>query len=116
MEQPRRRHPTRLARAGVGGHHPVLPGNSLSAWDAPTLAALLRKFPCAKAYINGHNHAGAHVVREGFHYLTLDGMVDTRDRNAFSVATLYRDRLELTGFGRQESRVLGFRAQGRSQV
>jgi 3',5'-cyclic AMP phosphodiesterase CpdA len=93
----------------VMGHHPILPLEGHTIWNAPRLDALLREYPCAKVYLNGHNHAGAYSDADGFHYLTLDGMVETRDENAFSHARLYRDRMELIGFGRQESYRLPFR-------
>ena len=38
--------------------------------------------------------------------LTLDGMLNTKDTNAFAHAALFPDRLEITGFGRQESHSL----------
>ena len=70
---------------------------------------LLQKHACAKLYLNGHNHAGHYEDSEGLHYLTLDGMVETEKENAFGYADLYADRLEITGFGRQESHTLKFR-------
>ena len=71
--------------------------------------ALFQKHTCAKLYINGHNHAGHYLDSEGLHYLTLDGMVETKDTNAFAIADLYSDRLEINGFGRQGSHILKFR-------
>ena len=94
----------------VFGHHPVLPGESHAIWNHTALTDLFRAFPCVKAYLNGHNHAGAYVARDGCHYLTLDGMLDTKDTNAFGHAALYADRLVVTGFGRQPSHTLQFEA------
>jgi hypothetical protein len=91
------------------GHHPVLPNKAYSVWDSEGLAALFQKYPCAKAYLNGHDHAGAYVDSDGFHFLTLDGMVETESTNAYAYAELYRDRLEVVGFGRQESHTLKLR-------
>ncbi len=93
----------------VFGHHPILPQESHSIWNAPKLNRLLQKHPCAKLYINGHNHAGHYMDSNGLHYLTLDGMVETKDTNAFAMADLYSDHLKITGFGRQESHLLKFR-------
>lgn len=93
----------------VMGHHPILPLEGHTIWNAPRLDTLLREYPCAKAYLNGHNHAGAYTDAGGLHYLTLDGMVETRDENAFAHAKLFSDRMELIGFGRQESYRLPFR-------
>jgi hypothetical protein len=90
------------------GHHPVIPNDGHSAWNSPALERLFRAHPCAKLYINGHDHAGGYATAKGFHYLTLDGMLNTKDENAFASADLYPDRLEVTGFGRQESYALRF--------
>ncbi len=91
------------------GHHPVLPEEAHSTWNTRELRDLFARYPCAKAYLNGHNHAGAYHEAGGFHYLTLDGMLNTRDQNAFAVAKVHPDRLEISGFGRQESHTLKFR-------
>jgi 3',5'-cyclic AMP phosphodiesterase CpdA len=91
------------------GHHPVLPNKAHSVWDSEGLAQLFQKYPCAKAYLNGHDHAGAYVDAGGFHFLTLDGMVETESTNAYAYAELYPDRLEVVGFGRQESHTLKLR-------
>lgn len=91
------------------GHHPVLPNKRHSVWDSDGVAQLFQKYPCAKAYLNGHDHAGAYVDADGFHYLTMDGMVETESTNAYAYAEVYPDRLEVVGFGRQESHSLTFR-------
>lgn len=93
----------------VLGHHPILPDAAHSIWNAQAMNAVLQKHPAAKIYINGHNHAGAYTDADGLHYLTLDGMLDTKDQNAYAFADLYADRLEITGFGRQENHILKFR-------
>lgn len=93
----------------VAGHHPIVPVTGHSIWNAAAMNDLLQRHRCAKLYLNGHNHAGHYADSEGLHYLTLDGMVETKRENAFGFADLYADRLEITGFGRQESHTLRFR-------
>ncbi|MEM7014609.1 MAG: metallophosphoesterase [Verrucomicrobiota bacterium] len=93
----------------VCGHHPILPNAGLSIWNAAAMNELLQKYRCVKLYLNGHDHEGHYVDSEALHYLTLDGMVETENENAFAVADLYNDRLEISGFGRQESFKLDFR-------
>lgn len=92
----------------VLGHHPVRPVEAHATWNHDALHQLFLKFACVKAYLNGHNHAGAHATIDGLHYLTLDGMLNT-ERNAFARAALFENRLEIVGYGRQESRTLKFR-------
>ena len=91
------------------GHHPVLPDNALSLWQPALFDSLFQKHRCAKAYICGHNHSGSYRDSNGFHYLTLDGMLPTEKENAFAIAELYSDRLEIKGTGRQPSHSLKFR-------
>ncbi len=93
----------------VLGHHPVLPDNALSLWQPALFDSLFQKHRCAKAYICGHNHSGSYAESNGFHYLTLDGMLNTENENAFAIADLHPDRLEIKGSGRQPSHSLKFR-------
>jgi hypothetical protein len=57
------------------------------------------------AYVNGHNHAGNYGQRDGIHYLTLKGMVDT-EQTSYAVIEIYADRLVVKGFGREKEREL----------
>jgi len=91
------------------GHHPIRPKGGLTMWRDEKILKLIQKHACVKSYINGHHHAGAYVDQHGLHFLTLNGMVET-DSNAYAVVKVFADRMELTGFGRQASRVLRFRA------
>ena len=92
----------------IFGHHPILPEEAHCTWNCEALHKLLSRFPCCKAYLNGHRHTGGYQVSNGMHYLTLHGMLNTQD-NAFSIARLYQSRLEIQGFGRQPSLKLTFR-------
>ena len=92
----------------VLGHHPILPEEAHGTWNRDALHDLFRKHPCCKAYLNGHRHSGGHAVKDGVHYLTMHGMLDTA-QNAFATARLFPSRLEIRGFGRQPSHTLEFR-------
>ena len=86
-------------------HFPAYPKNSHNLWNDRTLINLLARYPCVAAYLNGHNHAGNYAERDGIHYLTLKGMVDT-EKTAYSVIEVYPDRLAVKGFGRETDRVM----------
>mgnify|MGYP001954750416 CR=1 FL=1 len=58
------------------------------------------------AYFNGHNHAGNYDYQNGIHYVNLEGMVETADTNSYSIVRVYKDRIEIDGFGRQADQVL----------
>lgn len=104
---------TAAAKAGrrvvVCAHHPVLPDDVHNAWNAARLLEVVDRHRNVVAWLNGHNHAGAFAVRDGVPFLTLKGMVETESTNAFAVARLHPDRLELIGHGREPSREVGFR-------
>lgn len=87
-------------------HYPVFPPNEHDLWDAPRVLALIERFPNVRAYLNGHNHAGNEGIRGGTQFVTFKGMVDTPDQTAFAIVSLFEDRMEIEGFGREESRVL----------
>jgi manganese-dependent ADP-ribose/CDP-alcohol diphosphatase len=93
----------------VFAHHPVYPENDHNVWNADEVLALLDRHPHVVAWFNGHNHAGAFGVRGGVPFVTLRGMVETKDTSAFAVARVLSDRIVLTGHGREPSRELLFR-------
>ena len=86
-------------------HFPVHPANIHNLWNAEAVTKLLANYPCVAAYLNGHNHAGNYGEKNGTHYLTLKGMVDT-PTSAYSVVEVHKDRLEIKGFGRQKNRTM----------
>ena len=81
-------------------HFPVYPQDPHNLWNAKEVISLLEEFSCVKAYINGHNHKGKYGVKNGIHYLTCKGMVDS-DTTAYSIVRVYHDRLEISGYGRE---------------
>ena len=92
-------------------HHPVFPAHALNLWNSDELLALVARHPHVVASFNGHNHEGNFGEQEGLPFVTLRGMVETADTTAYATATLYADRLILTGHGRESSRELKFRQQ-----
>jgi predicted phosphodiesterase len=77
-------------------------------WNSEEVLAVLSKFRCVKLYLNGHNHAGNYAFQNGVHFVNLKGMVETENENAFSVITFSDKKIEIKGFGREESRSLIF--------
>lgn len=86
-------------------HFPIYPENAHNLWNAKEIVEVLENYTCVKAYINGHNHAGNYGVKNGIHYLTMKGMVDTEE-TSYAVMNAFEDRLEIRGFGREENRIL----------
>lgn len=67
-------------------HFPVFPFTGGTLWNREEVIAVLERHPAVLAYINGHVHSGGYGVRNGIHYLTVNGMVDTEDTTAYGVA------------------------------
>jgi len=91
-------------------HFPVYPANNVhNLWDSEEFISLIEPYRCVKAYINGHNHGGNYGIKQGIHYLTLEGVVDTEKTNAFARIKVENNALLITGFGRTKSRSLTLR-------
>lgn len=93
----------------VLAHHPVFPDNDHNAWNSAAVLEVLDRHSHVVAWLNGHNHAGAYGERHGVPFLTMRGMVETADTNAFATARILGDRIVLTGHGREPSREMKFR-------
>lgn len=90
-------------------HHPLLPeDNGHEALNNREILALLSKHKHVKAVISGHNHKGAFEIHDGLPCITLEGMVETADQNAYGILTLSDDKLTISGMGRMTSRVIDF--------
>lgn len=89
-------------------HMPVCPeGDPHNLWNDIEIRELIEKSSNVVAYINGHNHAGAYEFKNGIHYVTLNGMVDTKI-GSFGILEFYKDHLVLVGFGNQKTLNLSF--------
>jgi 3',5'-cyclic AMP phosphodiesterase CpdA len=91
-------------------HFPVFPENKHNLWNDDEIVGLLSSRRNAVACLCGHNHAGNYGQNNGVHYLTLPGLVETADQNAYAIADVYEDRIEIRGFGRVQDRTLRFHA------
>lgn len=90
-------------------HFPVYPPREENLWNDVELINLLESYSCVKAFFSGHYHSGNYAKKRGIHYLTLQGMVETENSNAYSIVEVYSDHLKVLGFGREPSRILTFR-------
>ncbi|AXV14717.1 phosphatase [Neorhizobium sp. SOG26] len=90
----------------VFGHYPLYPENEHNLWGAERLAELFARSGNVLAYLNGHNHAGNLGRHGSTWYVNFKGMVDTEHENTFAVAEVFQDRIEIIGYGREDSRTL----------
>lgn len=101
-------------KAVVFAHHPVWPLASSSLWNYQDVIDVLEAHDNVVAYMNGHRHLGDYAIKNGIHYVTFQGMLLTADENSFSVVEVFRDRLEVKGYGRQDDFTLPFSVQNQA--
>jgi 3',5'-cyclic AMP phosphodiesterase CpdA len=92
----------------IFNHYPVFPAHPSNALDSERMVKLVCDTPNIVAYLNGHNHDGNYGEAGGKHFLTFRGMVETPTDTAYAIVEVFSDRLEVKGFGIQESRTLSF--------
>ncbi|MGE7371379.1 metallophosphoesterase [Neorhizobium sp. NPDC001467] len=90
----------------VMGHYPLYPDGDHNLWDSAEVAALIASYSNVIAYLNGHQHRGNLGQLGKTWFVNFKGMVDTRDENAFAIVEIYEDRIEILGYGREDSRSL----------
>ncbi|WP_267549759.1 metallophosphoesterase [Rhizobium rhizogenes] len=90
----------------VMNHYPIFPEDGHNALDSERMLALLAQHDHVVAYLNGHNHAGNFGAVGGTYFVNFKGMVDTETSSAYSIVSVYEDRLDISGFGRETSRSL----------
>jgi len=88
-------------------HFPVLGEDKVHRlWNSQQFISLIDQYPHVKFYFNGHNHNGDYMQRNGVHYLTYKGMVDTNNSTAFATVQITTDSILVHGYGREPSRSL----------
>lgn len=92
-------------KAVIFAHHPVFPLTALNALNRHEIISVINGHDNVAAFINGHDHGGGFGVYRNVPYVTMPGML-SGDTNAYAVAHLYGDRLEINGYGRVQDRVL----------
>jgi len=94
----------------VLAHHPLLPSRAHVAWDAPAALEIVLRRRSVVAWFCGHDHAGAYAERDGVHFITFQGMVETPDQNAYAFVSIHGRRMLIEGRGREPTRDLRLRA------
>ncbi len=87
----------------IFSHLPIRPqDNRHNLWNDYEIIDIIENSPNVVAYINGHNHSGDYVFKNGIHYITIFGMVDTMI-NSYGILEIYKDSLVLRGYGNQKT-------------
>ena len=92
----------------VFSHLPVRPlNNSHNLWNDYEIINIIEKYSHVKVFINGHNHSGNYIFKNGIHYITIKGMVNTM-LSSYGILEIYNNRIQLKGYGNQESILINF--------
>ncbi|MEK7403499.1 MAG: metallophosphoesterase [Acidobacteriota bacterium] len=100
---------SRRERAIVFCHFPALaescrPEHLL--WDHREVVEILESERSAVAFMNGHDHRGGYAEKNGVHYLTFPGLVESDAGRTCKVVDVYRDRLVVRSAGQADGQVL----------
>jgi manganese-dependent ADP-ribose/CDP-alcohol diphosphatase len=91
----------------IFSHMPVRPlGRQENLWNDYEIIRIIENHPQVVAYINGHNHQGGYIYKNGIHYITIHGMVEAGS-NSYGILEIFKEHMTLIGFGNQESIHLG---------
>ena len=90
----------------VFSHHPLYPESGYTALNNTEILNIIDNYSCVKAIFAGHHHAGNFVFYKNIPVVTIEGMVETENDNAFGIVKIYSDKIVLEGKGRMSSREL----------
>lgn len=95
----------------VFGHlavHPSSANSDCLLWNYRDVMDLFEAHRSVALYLCGHTHrCGYATDAGGTHYMALAGIIETEPQSvAFSTVTVFPDRVEVVGSGREESRIL----------
>jgi len=87
-------------------HFPLIDGAAPGARmaDPQPLLSAMDEAPCVVAWFAGHDHAGGYAIRKGVHHVTIKGMVEASQKNAYALIELYPDGIRERGIGEEPCR------------
>ena len=96
-------------RVIIFSHLPLKPlEKAHNLWNNHEIIEIIEESSNVFAYFNGHNHAGTLVYDNGIHYITMNGMVESKE-NSFGILEIYKDRIILRGYGNQPDLMLSYK-------
>jgi manganese-dependent ADP-ribose/CDP-alcohol diphosphatase len=87
----------------IFSHHPLDFSRGFTALNSRDILSIISKYQCVKALFAGHHHSGDFGYHANIPCITLEGMVETSDQNAYGILELYQDSLQVKGIGRTKS-------------
>ena len=89
-------------------HFPTYPDNIHNLLNYNDVNAIIGNYHNIITWFSGHNHMGNYGNFNMTHFVTLKGMVETENSNAWSVVEVYRNKIWIKGSGRERSQILAY--------
>ncbi|MDR6785529.1 manganese-dependent ADP-ribose/CDP-alcohol diphosphatase [Pedobacter africanus] len=87
----------------IFSHHPLDFSRGFTALNSQEILKVIAKYSCIKALFAGHHHSGDFGYHSTIPCITLEGMVETSDKNAYGILEIYSNGFEVKGVGRTKS-------------
>lgn len=97
----------------VCGHHPILSEDGNQVLNSAEVLAVIKRHPCVRACFSGHVHDGGERTIDGVPHITFKALLYVPETTSYSVVRLFPDHLVIEGRGRENSRVIPLRTDGR---
>lgn len=92
----------------IFSHHTIEPAGPHNVFNREEMLDIVSDYDNIIAWFSGHDHSGAYRNFNNIHYVTMKGMVETPDRNSWSVVEIYNNEIFIKGGGMEESRILKY--------
>ena len=89
-------------------HFPFYPDDTHNLLNYNDILPILKNYQNIIAWFSGHNHAGNYGNFNSIHFVTLKGMVETEKSNSFTLVEVYKNKIWITGSGREKSQILAY--------
>jgi predicted MPP superfamily phosphohydrolase len=89
-------------------HFPAYPDDTHNLLNYNEVLSVLKNYNNVIAWFSGHNHAGNYGNFNMIHFVTLKGMVETEKSGSFARVEIYRNKIWITGSGREKSQILAY--------
>jgi predicted MPP superfamily phosphohydrolase len=89
-------------------HFPVFPVNVHNLLNYREVLDIIEKYTNIIAWFSGHNHSGNYGYDKLTHFVTFKGMVETESDNSYSLVTVYKNSIQIKGYGREKSQILKY--------
>lgn len=84
-------------------HHPLYPSSVFTALNNEEILEALSLYSCVKLVISGHHHTGSFGYYNQIPCITIEGMIETENENAYGILDIFEDKIILSGKGRTQS-------------